>query len=618
NWSLAVTDTHIISPTLINTFVLSFNDIQRRQLSVVPGNKTWNDFRAGFSRTFTAEAPAAMHTTVDGYFNAFSRFPLNHFRKNLQFSDVLSWSRGNHFLKIGGDIRRSSLNLQELFRGDPFVRFGNAFSGEAAADFVLGLPLQFEQIGEAANKPRVTEVSFFAQDDWRVSQRLTFNLGLRWDPWFPFVDELNKFAQIRLGQQSTVFPTAPRGVVFPGDEGTNSSLVDASKGNFAPRFGFAFDPDGKAKTAIRGGYGAFYSQVRQQANNGIATNQPFSLRLIANSPIGGVNNPYQGIGNPFPFTPPSTPQEAQKYDWSLPLTMTQWNPNLRNALSQQWNLNLQRDKGNHLLMSTEANPGIFGRTGTLNQRRPLFPTFGPVNDMSSRGNSTYHALQLTANKRFTRGLSIQANYTWSKLMDDASTDGEQPNNPFNFRENRGRSNFDLPHRFVSSFIWQLPTLKGRMALLRYTLGGWETNGIIQLQSGRWLSISSGRDNSQSGTNQDRADLVGDPILPADRPRGEVVARYFRTTAFAQNPAGTFGTAGKNILAGPGLATVDFGVIKSFALRETWRLQFRTEMFNLLNRVNLGNPNTIASSAQFGQITSAGSPRIIQLALRLQF
>ena len=269
-------------------------------------------------------------------------------------------------------------------------------------------------------------------------------------------------------------------------------------------------------------------------------------------------------------------------------------------------------------MSAEANPGIYGRTGTLNQRRPLFPNFGPVTDMSARGNSTYHAMQLTANKRFTHGVSVQANYTWSKLMDDASTDGDVPNNPFNFHENRGRSNFDVPHRFVGSFIWQLPVLKDRSALMRYTLGGWETNGIIQLQSGRWLSVTSGRDNSQTGTNQDRADLVGDPFLPTDRPHGELVSRYFNTTAFAQNPAGTFGTAGKNILAGPGQATVDLGVNKSFVLTEAWRLQFRAEMFNLLNRVNLGNPNTNASSVQFGQITSAGTPRVIQLALRLQF
>ncbi|MBI3281692.1 MAG: hypothetical protein HYZ57_17840, partial [Acidobacteria bacterium] len=220
NWSASATDTHIVSPSLINEFTFSFTDIDRRQLSIVPGNKTWQDFGAGFTRTFTAEAPAAIHTPVDGYFNAFSRFPLNHFRQNFQFSDLVSWNRGAHFFRLGGDIRRSILNLQELFRGDPWVRFQNTFTGDAVADLLLGLPTQYEQIAETSNMPRVTEMGFFFQDDWKASQHVTLNLGLRWDPWFPFIDELDKFAQVRLDEQSTVYPNAPRGVVFPGDPGT--------------------------------------------------------------------------------------------------------------------------------------------------------------------------------------------------------------------------------------------------------------------------------------------------------------------------------------------------------------------------------------------------------------
>jgi hypothetical protein len=264
------------------------------------------------------------------------------------------------------------------------------------------------------------------------------------------------------------------------------------------------------------------------------------------------------------------------------------------------------------------NPGVYGLPGNLNQRRPWAPSIGPVTDQSSRGNSVYHALQLSANKRLTYGLTVLASYTWSKLIDDASGDGGTPNNPFNFRENRGPSNFDIPHRFVLSYIWQLPALSSQPAAVRYLLGGWETNGIIQLESGRWLTATSGRDNSQSGTLQDRADLVGNPFLSTSRPRAELIARWLNTAAFAQNPAGTFGTSGRNILPGPGQATVDFGVIKGIPIREAWRLQFRAEFFNLFNRVNLGNPNLNVSSAQFGQISSAGAPRVAQLALKIQF
>ncbi|HET8547561.1 MAG TPA: carboxypeptidase regulatory-like domain-containing protein, partial [Bryobacteraceae bacterium] len=474
NWNLAVSDTHIVSPSILNTFTFGYNDIDRRQIPIVPGNRTWNDFGAGFTRTFSVDAPAAMHTQVDGYFNAFSRFPLNHFRTGLQFSELLSWNRGSHFFKLGGDVRRSMLDLQELFRGDPFIRFRNTFTGDALADFLLGLPTQYEQIAEAANKPRVTELDLFLQDDWKLSRRVTLNLGVRWDPWFPFRDELNKFSQIRLWQKSRVFPTAPAGIVFPGDPGTTSSLLRRRLGNTTPRFGFAIDPTGSGRNSIRGGYGIFYSQVRQQANNQIATNQPFSLKLTINNPPGGVLDPYRGIGNPFPFQPPATDAEKASYKWVLPLTVTQWNPDFRDAIAQQWNFNVQRQffsswvataayvgsKANHLFLTSELNPGVFGAPGAnLNARRPLAPTFGPVTDQSSRGNSLYHSMQLTLNKRFASGLTLLTNYTWGKLIDDASTDGDSPANPFNFRNERGPSDLDITHRFVSSFIWQLPSLK---------------------------------------------------------------------------------------------------------------------------------------------------------------
>lgn len=632
NWNVAVTDTHIISPSMINSFVFTYNKIDRRQISVVPGNKTWNDFGAGFTRTFKGEAPAAMHTAVDGYFNAFSRFPLNHFRQNYQFSNTLSWNKGAHFLKLGGDVRRQVLDMQELFRGDPYIRFGNTWTGEAAADLLLGLPLQYEQIAEAHNQPRVWELGFFAQDDWKVNRRLTLNLGVRWDPWFPFLDKMDKFAQLWPGMQSVKFPTAPTGVLFPEDPGLSRTMLVNAWGNIGPRFGFAYDPAGDGKTSLRGGYGLFYSQVRQQANNQISTNQPFSLKLTVNNPAGGVNAPYQGIGNPFPFVPPANAQESQNYKWVRPLTLTQWNPNMRNAVVQQWNLNIQREffgswigtlayvgsKGNHLFMTAEMNPGVYGRPGNLNQRRVYAPNFAQVTDQSSRGNSNYHAMQLSVNKRMTQGLTILANYTWSKLIDDSSSDGTQPNNPFDFHFNRGVSDFHLPHRFVVSYIWQLPSLRNSAAPIRYAFGDWETNGIVTLQSGRGLSITSGRDNSQSGTNQDRADAVGDWYLSPDRGRDAVIAQWFNTAAFAQNPAGTFGTAGRNVVTGPGDATVDFGVVKLIPITESWRLQFRAEFFNLLNRVNLGNPNTNLASAQFGRITSAGSPRVVQLALKLSF
>jgi len=633
NWSFVLNDLHIFSLRFTNALTFSYNDIDRRQLSIVPGDQTWSNFGAGFTRTFTASAPAGMHTQVDGYFNAFSRFPLNHFRRNIQISDLITRNLGSHLLKFGGDVRRSILDLQEFFRGDPFVRFRATFTGDAAADFLLGLPSVVEQIAEDSNHPRTTEYTLFVQDDWTASPRLTLNLGLRWDPYLPFVDETDRFSQVRLKQRSTVFPTAPEGVVFPGDPGVPRSIIEKKLWNLGPRLGFAYDPFGTGRTSVRGGYGVFYSQIRQQAHNQISTNQPFSLKLTINNPPGGIDNPYQTTGNPFPFVPPQTPQDRSAYRFLTPMAITQWDRDFRNAIVQQWNVNVQQQlfgtyvatfayvgsRGDHLFMTNELNPAIFGAPGrTLDERRPLFPVFASITNQSSDARSTYHALQLSLNKRLSHGFSILSNYTWSRLLDNASADGDGPPNPFDLDANWGLSDFDLEHRFVASVIWRLPDLAARTDWIRHVLGGWQTNAIATLESGAPFGIVSGRDNSQSGVNRDRADLVGNPALDTGRPRGELVARYFNIDAFRVNAPGTFGNSGRSVLRGPGVASVDFGLVKNARLTRGHSIQFRTEVFNLFNRVNLGNPVNSASAPNFGQIISAGSPRVIQLALKYSF
>ncbi len=632
NWQLTFNDTHIISPSMLNAFTFSFSDIDRKQLSIVPGGQGWSDFGANITRTFTDDAPVAMHTNVVGYFNAFSRFPLNHFRQNYQFSNTLSWTKGSHMLKVGGELRRSVLDMQEFFRGDPFLQFQNQFTGDSLGDLMIGRPNQMAQIAETANFPRAVEVAAFVQDDWKVNQRLTLNLGLRYEPFIPFADKTDRFSQIRFGQQSTQFPTAPANMVFPGDPGVPRAMVDRQWNNWAPRFGFALDPFGDGKTSIRGGYGLFYSAVRQQANNQISTNQPYSLKLTINQPSQGLDNPYADVGNPFPFSPPVTEQERAAYQFVSPLEVTMWDPTFRNAIVQQWNFNVQRQladsylvtlayvgsKGNHLFMSNELNPAIFGRTGNVNQRRLFGPQFGPVNNMGAMANSNYHAFQATVNKRMAKGFTVLANYTFSKLIDDASGDGAGPANPFNIQAERGVSDFNIAHRAVGSFIWQLPKLQNSNALVKHVLGGWETNGVISLETGQWLSPMSGGDRSASAVNRDRADVVGNWELPSGRSRGEVVNAYFNTSAFVPAALGTFGNAGRNIIQGPGLANVDLGLFKNFSVTETSRIQFRAEFFNALNRVNLGNPNMNASAGAFGRITGARDPRVVQMALKYMF
>jgi len=632
NWSGAGTHTWVLSPRLVNNFTFSYNQIDRDQVPIVPGNKGWHDFGAGFVRAWPDDPLIGFDTNVAGYFQPQSRYPLHHYRKNFQFSESLSWTLGAHFLRVGGDIRRNVLNLQENFQTDPALVFQATFTGNSAADLLLGLPTRFTQIAPDSNRPRVTEIAAFVQDDWKVSRRLTLNLGLRWDPFFPFSDPDNRFAQVRFGQQSTVFPSAPLGYVFPGDRGVPAATYNNQINDWGPRFGFAFDPTGRGKFSIRGGYGIFYSQIRQQANNQISNNQPFSIKLDVQNPSGGLEKPYADTGNPFPFYAPRTPEQIRAYKFLLPLNVTQWNPDMRNAIAQQWNLTLQRElkgwvasaayvgsKGNHLFVQNELNPAVYGAPGrTVDARRVYYPTFSSITDYSATGNSTYHSLQLTANRRMSRGLTVLANYTWSKFLDTGSGDGAVPQNPYDRNAEKAPSNQDIPHRLVTSFIYELPSLKGSSPIVRQIAGGWELNGIATANSATPFTVTSGRDNSGTAVNNDRPNVVGDWHLPSGRSKAEKIQQYFNIAAFAQNPPGTFGNAGRNILRGPFRYNFDIGAIKNFAVREGHRIQFRSEFFNILNHANLSNPNGNAANVNFGRILGAGNPRVIQLALKYQF
>ncbi len=632
NWSAVGTDSWIISPKMINTLTFSYNEINRDQLPVVPGNKSWTDFGAGFVRAWPQDTVVGFDTNVAGYFQPQARYPLHHYRKNFQFSDSLSLTFGSHFLRIGADVRRNVLNLQENFQTDPAVVFQATFTGNAAADLLVGLPTSFTQIAPLANRPRTTEFAAFVQDDWKLSRRLTLNLGLRWDPFFPFSDPDNRFAQVRLGQQSTVFPNAPKGYVFPGDQGVPAATYGNQMNDWGPRFGFAFDPTGKGKTSFRGGYGVFYSQVRQQANNQISNNQPFSLKLAVQNPSGGLANPYSDTGNPFPFVAPSSSKDIAAYKFILPLNVTQWNPDMRNEVSQQWNLALQQEvkgwvttaayvgsKANHLFVQNELNPAVFGAPGrTVDARRLYYPSYSSITDYSATGNSTYHSLQLTANRRLSKGMTVLANYTFSKFLDSGSGDGAASQNPFNRDAEKGPSNQDVPHRLVASAIYQAPAFKQQSRLVRQIAGGWELNGILTLNSAGPFTIVSGRDNSGTAINNDRPNVVGDWRLPDGRSKADQIQQYFNTAAFAQNPAGTFGNAGRNILRGPFRSNLDMGAMKNIPIREGHRLQFRSEFFNILNHANLNSPTANVSNGNFGRILGAGNPRVIQLALKYMF
>jgi len=258
--------------------------------------------------------------------------------------------------------------------------------------------------------------------------------------------------------------------------------------------------------------------------------------------------------------------------------------------------------------------------GNLDARRRLYPNvFSRVNLQDSTANAAYHSMQSAVRYRH-RALTLTSAYTFSKSIDFRSTIGIQGSNhqdSLNTRLERGPSDFDRRHVFTVSGVYFVPTVSHHK-VAAHVVGGWEVSGLMRAASGGPMSMSSGRDNSLTGNGYDRPDLVGVAQLSSDRPRDQRIARYFNTAAFAPNQTGRFGNAGRNILYGPGQWQTDIGVFKNFRLREPIQLQFRSELFNVINRVNLGNPNTLITSPIFGRISDAGNARIVQFGLKVNW
>ena len=301
---------------------------------------------------------------------------------------------------------------------------------------------------------------------------------------------------------------------------------------------------------------------------------------------------------------------------------------------QNWNLTLEREvglgfvarasyaasKGTRLGVVREGNAAVYApgaTTATTNQRRPYGPSLGNLSLIEPTANSTYHAMQLTADRRFANGFTLLMNYQWSKAIDDASASkltGQARTNPFDQSFDKGPANFDKTHVFNLSGLYELPFRVQNGS--KWLVNGWSLNAIASLQSGPPFTVTSGVDNARTGTGGQRADIVGDPNLGDGRSRGEQIAQYLNKTAFVPNALGTYGNLGRNTFRAPGLATWDFGLFKRFQLRESMALTYRLEAFNAFNRPNLNAPTSAQNNVNFMRITSAFDTRVLQMALRM--
>jgi hypothetical protein len=656
-------ETHIFRPNLLNDFRFSYfreGDIR----TPPPTAPNLADF--GVQGLWLPPQKAIESVSVSGFFSFGSASQSYIPRQAFTWSDDLRWVLGRHNLSFGGAFERDRFDIDTIFNANGRLTFSGDSTGSALADFMLGKIRTFTQSNGLRLRLRGIMTSLYAQDSFHVNSRLTLNFGLRWEPSLPWHDLYGQQSVFRpgayaAGQKSQVFQNAPPGLFFPGDPGVPENGIRGDWNNFAPRVGFAYDPFGNGKTSIRGGAGVFYDARFTGYYNFHLVNTPFSEQVTLTSPQGPFSNPLQGITNPFPL--PNKP--AANAPFVPPVLAVSWDPSGQYVTPTiyQWNFTIERQligdwlarasyvgtRSTHLNEDVELNPAVYtpGSTLSTDQRR-LFQGLASVQQQSNSVNGWYNGLQTSLERRFSHGLTVLANYTYSKSQDNATLNKNVPSIgvsnygvlPWYFHDSlmfdRGPSDFDFRHNFVASYVWQPGLLKGFNPMLRHVLGDWGVGGIASAQSGGPVTILAGLDRSQTGLGKDHGQYVGGPLLgPGACHNAAPCVDYINPNAFAQPAIGTFGNVGKGIVRGPGLLNFDMNISKNIPINERFKLQFRAEFFNIFNRANFLNPGSSSStagssaayavsngvavsSAGFGSLKGAADPRITQLALKIIF
>jgi hypothetical protein len=550
--------------------------------------------------------------------------------------DALSITKGKHSLKIGGDVSYEAIVHDTLLDNYGVFSFNGSKTGNAYADFLLGLPATMTQDAPVRKTDNGAYISAFAQDDFRIHPRVTLNLGLRYDVQFPYTDPQDRKLAYVPGQKSAINPTAPVGLLFPGDTGVSRGIVPTDFNNIAPRLGVAWDPKGDGRLAVRAAFGMFYGSITGNEWNTTADNQPFTVRQSFPT-VFTLSDPYRnlpgGVG-PFPFSyTPGSPRftlPAQVFGPSLDFV---W------PLSYQTNITVEKElgrtssvtasyvasHGRNLAAGVDNNYPVFGPTATtanLNARRPYLPgTIAQASVLSSIFASDYNALQLSAERRGSK-LTGKAYYSFGRGYEDVDFQGgglPGVQNATRLGDERARNSNDRTHSLVLSGVWKIDYLRDAPSVVSVLARDWTVSAIATFQTGTPLTIGAGTDRNFDGLTNDRADLVGNPELDHGRPIDQVIEAWFNVGAFAVPAVGTDGNSGRNIIDGPGYRNIDLGIFRDVPLKGRSMFQFRIEATNVFNMVNLNNPGTTLNApATFGKIRSAKNMRQIQLGGRVSF
>jgi len=652
--AVTVSETHTLSSSLTNSARVNY--LRHRFFFDQRLNQT-PPSALGFAYASTnSEGQGPPFFNVSGYtpIGGAITGPRKSTQETYEVRDSLAWARGSHLVKVGGEFQHTGLDMFQAIAPNAFYVFASTFpTNNAVANLLLGAPVTFYQgFGDFNRGIRVWGAGGYAQDEWRAGTKVTINYGLRYERINPLTeihDRLNAFVP---GQQSTVYPNAPKGLLFPGDAGVGKGIAQSANG-LMPRVGVAWDPDGRGVWSIRSSYGLYFDQF--QNGSGTASQVPVSAlpaaQFLQFSGAGlNFQDPYNGRTTPGPGT------------FAKPATVFAMDVNAKPPYSQDWNVGVQRSfagtyvvearyvgaAGDRLPRNVEANPAIYspGATAQNADRRRIYgncPADGSPCDFSTVAmlrnitSSKYNGGQFSLSRHFSQGTAFNVSYWYSQTFDYLSSmnlsgaaakplagENDLAQNPLDLDAEYGPSLFDARHRFVASGTWQSPRASWAPPVLATVLQDWLVNAIVTHNSGTPFTVSDSANvalqaNSPpiSGFPASRPNLVGDPNAGP-----HTVDAWLSRTAFQRldlaTQAGQFGNAGRNIARGPGYTNFDASLVRTFPLAGRSQVQFRWEVFNVLNHVNLGLPVADLNSPNFGRIFSAGPPRLMQFAVKVLY